>query len=168
MVPDDPAARAQELIRNGTNLKAAARKVGVSHQWLRRRLNGECVVSAKNGPAPVLRPDEERALVDTVIHRAAGGFGVTRKDLKEKVDLIASDGRATPWGASGPGKKWLKLFLQRHRGKLSVRRTRILDSNRRAAGDKEEIKHYFEAVKEVLAKHNIKSSGIYNCDESGQ
>lgn len=158
---------AQELISGGMSVRQAAKRVGVSRDWLRRRIKGDVAINAKNGPSPVLKPDEEQALVNTVIHRAAAGYGVTKKDLKASVHLITSDGRPTPWGAAGPGPSWMKLFLKRTEGQLAVRKTRILDSNRRAAGEREEIGAYFEAVKEVLAEHGIPSNRMFNCDETG-
>lgn len=158
---------AQKLVNGGMGVRPAAEAVGVKKSWLQRRLSGEVAVEAKNGPKPVLRADEEKALIDTVIHRAAAGYGVTKKDLKENVKLIASDGRVTPWGKAGPGEKWLSLFLKRSSGQLSVRKTRILDSNRRAAGNREEIEAYFQAVREVLDEHDIPPARQFNCDETG-
>lgn len=159
---------AQELINGGMSLRRAAKAVGVSKDWLQRRIKGVCAVDAKNGPAPVLKPDEEQALVNTVIHRAAAGYGVTTRDLKTQVKLIAADGRSVPWGAAGPGSKWLQLFRNRWKDQLSVRKTRILDTNRRAAGNREEILEYFQAAKEMIAEHGIPPSRIFNCDESGR
>jgi len=158
---------AKKLVANGMSVRRAALAVGVERKWLQRRLSGEVAVEARNGPNPVLGKDEELALVNTVIHRAAAGYGVTTKDLKENVKLVASDGRAIPWGAAGPGDKWLKLFLNRCDGQLSVRKTRILDSSRRAAGNREEIEAYFQAVREVLDEHDIPAARMFNCDETG-
>jgi hypothetical protein len=170
MVQDaqDRFESAQKLMAAGYGVKRPAKAVGVSQGWLHRRVNGRCAVNAKNGPKPVLRPDEEQALADAVIHRASAGYGVTKKDLREKVKLVASDGRTTPWGAAGPGKKWVSLFLKRRGGQVSVRKTRILDSNRRAAGNREEVEAYFEAVREVLDEHDIPPARMFNCDGTGR
>jgi Tc5 transposase DNA-binding domain len=161
-------AKAQKLIGEGLSIRRAADAVGVSKSWLDRRIQGKCEVAARNGPNPVLLPDEEQALVDNVIHRAAAGYGLTKQDLKEQVKLIAADGRTTPWNGKGPGKKWLKGFLERCKGKLSLRKTRILDSNRRAAGDAAEIASYFAAAKAVLDDHDITPERLFNCDETGK
>lgn len=162
--------RAVQAVTDGQPIMQAAAAYSISQQSLRRRLSGEVQIEARNGPDTILSREEEQAVVDATIHMANAGIGLTVTELKAKIMDIVSDGRLLPssWEENGPGRAWVEGFFSRHKSALSLRSSRIYDSNRRAADDEEALRGYFGRVKVVIDEHGFGPAKIWNLDETGE
>lgn len=63
----------------------------------------------------ILRPDEEKEILNFIIEKAKKGEEVLRKDVTDQVmTYLMSDMRKNPFRAGVPGDKWFSLFRRRH------------------------------------------------------
>ncbi|CAH2001885.1 unnamed protein product [Acanthoscelides obtectus] len=76
------------------------------------------------GRKTVLGTTVENLLVDYILTMESKFYGLTRSDVRRMAYMLAKRNQLkNPFGDTGlAGKKWLKLFLKRHKDKLSVRR----------------------------------------------
>ena len=146
--------------------KKAAETAGVSRTSLRRRLNG-MAVDKKAGRPTVLSPQEEKAIIDSLIFLAHRGVPLTMKMLKMKVAQIVSDGRFVPFNNTGAGKHWATLFLKRHSNRISIRKAHIYEACRDLDRDENMLRKFYEAVTEVVREGNFQPMDIWNLDETG-
>lgn len=58
-------------------------------------------------------------------------------------------------------KKWLKLFLNRHKDKLSIRRPTGTSFARAFGFDKEKVESFFNPLEELYTKNNYPPNRIY-------
>ena len=70
-------------------------------------------------PPSILTIEEEAKLVEWAVHMSEIGYGHTKEQLKDIVKQII--GCPNPFSDNRPGKKWWKLFKQRH-PKISLRK----------------------------------------------
>ncbi|CAG4986635.1 unnamed protein product [Parnassius apollo] len=94
---------------------------------------------------------------------------LTRTEIRRMAFMLAKrNNLQNPFGESGmAGKKWLKLFLNRHKDKLSIRRPTGTSFARAFGFDKEKVEAFFNLLEELYTKNNHPPYRIYNVDESG-
>lgn len=65
------------------------------------------------------------------------------------------------------GKKWIKLFLNRHKSKLSERKPSATSYSRGLGFSKENIGKFYKLLDEVYEKTKFTPDKIFNVDETG-
>ncbi|XP_039300746.1 tigger transposable element-derived protein 1-like [Nilaparvata lugens] len=122
------------------------------------------------GPKSTLNEEEEGVLVLWIKSMAARGFPVTTAQLIESVQhLIKKLGRENPFKEGKPGRKWLKLFMQRH-PTITNRISENLTMSR-ASVTKQYITKWFNEVESFLKEKSYfeilnDSNRVFNGDES--
>ena len=76
-------------------------------------------------------------------------------------DLLLAERDASP-----VGKNWTTNFIKR-RTEIKTKFSRKYDYKRALCEDPEVIGHWFELVRNTIAKYGIQEEDIYNCDETG-
>jgi len=64
------------------------------------------------------------------------------------------------------GKKWMRLFMKRHPS-LSLRQPESTSYARATGFNKPAVQKFFGLLTDIVDKHKLDGSRIYNCDESG-
>ena len=82
--------------------------------------------------------------------------------------IIKKDNRPNPFTNNRPGKKWWKLFKERH-PVLSLRQPEHLQLSRARCCTPEEIRTWFVEFEQFLVVNGVKDcpSQIWNADEAG-
>ena len=124
-------------------------------------------VDKKAGRPTILLPQEEKAIIDSLIFLAHRGVPLTMKMLKVKVAQIFSDGRFVPFNKKGAGEKWATLFLKRHTNRISIRKPHIYEACCDLDQDENMLQKFYEAVTEVVRENKFQPVDIWNLDETG-
>ena len=149
----------------GVKVKTASRIFGVPATSLHDHLYGK-TVSRQRGKAPVLKPDEEKKLVDYIFQMQDLGHPLTAAELRFKVAL-AIQTRFTSWSATGlPGKGWLRRFRIRH-PEIATRKSQGLDVSRARALCPIIAESLYANLEQLYSAHNYPPTHIWNCDKSG-
>lgn len=160
--------KAVETVKNGGALRATAKQFKIPFATLQSRVSGKYPIDTKPGPDPYLGVQEEKDLVDWVIQMSRCGFPITKEQLFDAVQLVITKmEKKTPFHDGRPSKTWYQSFLRRNK-ELSEKMSQNL-TKRRALVSKEEIKNWFDCVKDYLASRNllnIDPRRIFNLDES--
>lgn len=102
---------------------------------------------------PILGEEFEAKIVLCVFDLANAGFPITKNQLIENVSKFLSyEGLADKFVGGKPGRKWFKLFRQRHRS-LSQRVAENI-SKTRAAISEEGIRDWFAQVEQYLKEND--------------
>ncbi|XP_072945514.1 uncharacterized protein [Epargyreus clarus] len=82
--------------------------------------------------------------------------------------LAVRNNLQNPFGESGiAGKTWLRLFLKRHKDKLSIRRPTGTSFARAFGFNKENVDNFFQLLEGIYEKNNYSADRVYNVDETG-
>lgn len=125
-------------------------------------------VNVKRGRPTVLAKIMEDELVNYCLAMEASFFGLTRADLRRMaVQLAERNNINHPFKNEMAGKKWVKLFLKRHKSKLSERKPCATSYSRALGFSKENTRKFYNLLDEVYEKQKFTPDKIYNVDESG-
>ena len=119
-----------------------------------------------------LTPQEEKALVASVLRCADNGFPLPVKALRRLALVIRrhrgsacstkpGDGTVHP-----PGKNYPQALYSRH-PELRARRLKAIDWMRANENIYDKVKHWFDLIGKELANPNILPENVYNMDETG-
>ena len=97
------------------SVREASTLFSVPKSTIQDKIKGSVVVKKRVGPKTELTQDEELGLVAWIELCQRRGFPRPDQALLHEVQkIIEEDGRENRFVNNKPGKKWLKLFLQRH------------------------------------------------------
>ena len=118
-------------IRNGSKIRAAAKKYGMDEGTLRYRLklerNGKSMVGS--GRRPTLNEFEEKELAKCIHVLCNLGFSPSTNEIKDLVrDYVVKTGVENPFKHDRPGKDWLCSFMERQR--LSMKKATMISAAR--------------------------------------
>ena len=153
----------------GLSLRQASSTYGIPKSTLALYKSGKSQIGMKPGQVPILSPDEEKALVEYVLHMSRIGYGRTKEQLQDIVqEILKKDGRPNPFKNDRPGDKWWKLFVKRH-PMLSLRKPEQLQLSRARCCTPENIQHWIVEFEQFLVTHDLKDrpAQIWNADEAG-
>lgn len=169
---DDSVQNAlEEIRRKSLSLSAASRKYGIPKGTLFNKLKGKVPLIRKMGPETVLTIAEEAQLEKWIIEKALLGFPMHPDEVKDSVQRVLKGiNRQNPFVDDRPGRKWLKLFLNRHKN-VTQRNAEII-SKARASVSEEGIRSWFQELEQYLQNENcadilIDPMRIFNADETG-
>lgn len=157
-----------EAVENGMPIATAAKTYNVPRTTIKYKHEGKIPMDTKRGHKTVLNDKEEMVLENWVLEMAKAGFPITKYQLLTSVgQLVKTMERENPFTNGKPGRKWFRLFLNRH-PKISQRLTQNLTSTR-AAVTESQIRNWFKEIEEYLTteKITIKSPRqVFNTDET--
>lgn len=125
----------------------------------------------KMGPSTVLTFQEEERIEKWIINKAKIGYPMHSSVIKNSIKRVLHQApRQNSFVDNYPGKKWFKLFLQRH-PVVKERNTEVISKTRASVTEKQLRQWYFE-LEDFLKKEDAISilrdpSRIYNLDETG-
>lgn len=124
------------------------------------------LMKARMGRRTVLSPALEEQLVEYLLEIEKKFFGLTRRDVSVMAYQLARANGLMNWqGNSGiAGPKWVKLFLSRHKNKISVRKPTATSYNR---AKEEDVQHFFKILHDEMDKKNSPPARIFNVDKTG-
>lgn len=167
-------AKAIDMVRKKKmGLKKAVKTFNVPRSTLQRLSKekyGDPLIAAatKMGRPSVLCPELENKLVKYCLAMEAAYFGLTRSDLRRMaLQLAVKNNLNHPFKDQMAGKKWLKLFLKRHKSTLAQRKPTGTSYARALGFSKENVDKFFGLLENVFEKHKYTPDRIYNVDESG-
>ena len=113
---EDSVELALSAMKDGSlSLRQASSTFGIPKSTLALYKSGKSQIGIKPGQVPILSADEEKALVEYVLHMSRIGYGRTKEQLQDIVhEILKKDGRPNPFKNDRPGDKWWKLFVKRH------------------------------------------------------
>lgn len=122
----------------------------------------------KRGRSTVLGKALEEELVQYCLTMEASFFGLTCKDLQRMaVQLAERNNIEHPFKNEIAGKKWVSLFLKRHKTKLSERKPAGTSYSRALGFSKENTEIFYNLLEDFYEKSKFTPDRIYNIDESG-
>ena len=163
------AKKALFEVNEGLSISKAAQKYDISFSYLQRRVSGTVEVTARNGPAPILREEEENTIVDYLKEMALRGMGLGPSDVMDLVqNFLQKEKRNNPFKDNRPGYKWYYGFMARHKDLIETRQETLLDYCRSKV-TKEKMDNWFVGYNEFLSNLELldKPHRVWNADETG-
>ena len=116
--------------------------------------------------------EEERCIVELVLHHADLGVLMNRHYLPEAVSAvilsIPPERQAKlRFPDNRPGKNWTRNLYQRHKPALQNAVTCILEQKRYASVNAVTCASHFAALEELIRKYKLDAERIWNLDETG-
>ena len=134
---------ALQNVREGMNVREAARLYNLPFETLRRRVVEKVPLECRSGPPTVLTQLEEDELASYCVRMADMGFGLSRSDVMAVAFKIAeASGRKHPFTDGAAGRAWFDAFRSRH-PKLTLRSTQSLSHARASSANHKVITDYF-------------------------
>lgn len=124
---------------------------------------------AKMGRPTVLSRELEDELVKYCLAMEATFFGLTRSDLRRMAFQLAERNNINHPFSKGnmAGRKWLALFLKRHKKRLSIRRPTGTSFARAVGFNRDNVNNFFDLLISACEKQKYTPDRIFNVDESG-
>ncbi|KAL8573331.1 hypothetical protein ACOMHN_032793 [Nucella lapillus] len=156
-----------QAVKKGKGLREAARLHDVPPSTIKDRMKGRTPFHEVE--RTVITTREEDQLVAWIKECARRGYGRSMSQVQRAVQTILNErGAVTVFKDNLPGKKWISLFMKRHRD-VSFRTPQALGAQR-AAVTVDKITDWFKlAYDEITAAGGVLDdpSRIFNCDETG-
>lgn len=160
-------------ILNGAKLRKTATLYNVPvmtlSDYVKKTDNASSVCFEKMGRKPVLTANQEEEIKDHILRLSSLFYGLTTNSLKRAVFEYAERNKIKhPFNKESKeaGKDWLYGFLKRN-PEISVRRPEATSVNRILAFNSQEVKLYFDNLKQSMMKHKFLPHRIFNVDETG-
>jgi hypothetical protein len=166
---------AMEGLTTGTysSVYSAAKALGLSHKTLGRHMNGGKSCAEAKEEEQHCSNAEEKSLVRWALMMTSTGHPVAYQFLGEMAEEIRrqrltkiNDDSITLVSYPPLGKSWIPRFLTRH-PELQTKLTRSIEHSRVKYVSEELVKQFFNDLKSLIEKHDIRAENIYNHDETG-
>ncbi len=113
---------AMEAVKAGRfGVNEAARMYGLPSSTVKDRLGGRVVHGTNPGRRPFLTQEEEKFLTDHLVHIAQLGYGKTRRQVLNMVEIVAREKGIMPQDHKRLSRGWFRRFMERN-PTLSLRR----------------------------------------------
>lgn len=136
----------------------------------KRRKNPEAVVDKTSGKYhTVFTAEQEMELVTYLKDMQKQLFGMTMKEFRRLAYQLAEKNNCSHnfnKTSEMAGEDWMKGFLKRHCD-LSLKKPEATSGARAMGFNKVAVSNFFTLLNEVLDKHKIDATRIYNCDKTG-
>lgn len=127
-------------------------------------------VETKLGRSPVLPRNLEDQLVDYLLLMEKKFYGLTRSDVKRMAYQLATLNKLPNTFSKNnetAGRKWLNLFLKRHKDRISVRKPTGTSIHRAKGFNKDNVTHFFDILEAAFENHEYPADRVFNVDETG-
>jgi hypothetical protein len=166
---------AEEHPKDGTKIRALARKYNVCHVTLYRYItklkagNTSAVVGYRCVNR-VFTIDEEKNLQDYLIECSGVYFGLSPAEVRKLAyELAIKNGKTFPekWhNTQMAGKEWLTGFLKRHPS-FSLRCPQATSLSRASSFNEHNVSKFFDNLADVMDRYKFEPKDIWNMDETG-
>jgi len=120
------------------------------------------------GRKPLLGTDIENMLVEYILTMENKFYGLTRMDLRRLAyQLAIKNNIQNPFKNGFAGRYWLKGFLKRHQGILSIRQPTGTSQARANGFTKERMDEFYDNLEKIQDDKAFPAARIFNVDESG-
>lgn len=155
---------------NQMGVNEASRSYGIASRTLRRHLSSNNT-NIRLGRCPELGIEHERRLMLHIKALEKVGFAPNATSVKKMAYSFAENlglNHRFSQEHKSAGDDWFKGFLRRNK-ELSIRRSEGLSLARAKGMNREEVKHFFTLLQQILTSHNLldKPGKIFNVDETG-
>ena len=158
-----------DIRENKLTFREAEATYRIPRSTLHDYATGKVEFGCRPGPSSILTAAEEQKIVDYAVEMSKIGYGLTREKILEMVKkMLDKDGRPNAFKGNLPGRKWWKLFMQRH-PQLSVRMPEALQLARARCCTPEALQVWYSDFDQFSMIHNVKNQPlqIWNADEAG-
>lgn len=138
---------------------------GVSYSTLRRRSLGQQSMAEFNTTKQNLTPAEEEVMVQLIETSSDWSNPLTYKAIEKYANEIIERREGPDF--EPVGVNWVYRFLERHRSRIQPYWSKPLDTQRAQSLNPENVKHWFELVRQEIIEKGIRPENIYGMDESG-
>ncbi|XP_039447320.1 uncharacterized protein LOC120426592 [Culex pipiens pallens] len=149
------SAAVDKVRRKLLGVNEAARRFGVPKSTIRSRtkMNPRNVV--RSGPQSILTSEEEDEIQKWIFDMQCRGFPVTQEMLMGTVQqILIAQPRKNPFKNNCPGKKWFKLFRQRH-PEIAIRTPEFI-TNASSKVSPEDIKGWYSVIDYYIEQNDLK------------
>jgi hypothetical protein len=166
---------AKRALADGTysTVYSASKALGLSHKTLGRHMKGGKSCAEAKEEEQHCSNAEEKSLVRWALMMTSTGHPVQYQFLGEMAEEIRRqrlskiNGDSITLVSYPPlGQSWIPRFLTRH-PELQTKLTRSIEHSRIKYVSEELIKQFFNDLKSLIEKHDIRPENIYNHDETG-
>ncbi|XP_076664816.1 uncharacterized protein LOC143367134 [Andrena cerasifolii] len=166
---------AEAVLQEGQKIKAVAREFNICYMTLLRfvkklKSGQEATVSYKKMRL-IFNEQQEKVMAEYLLKCSSIYFGLLPEEVKKLAYecAVKFDHKNIPpswhkYGTAGPD--WLSAFLKRN-PRLSIRTPEATSFNRATSFNKHNIDNLFSNLGDILLKHNLPPSKIWNVDETG-
>lgn len=148
------SAAVDRVRRKVMGVNEAARRFGVPRSTIRSRTKMNVQNVVRSGPQPILTPEEESEIEQWIFDMQRRGFPVTPYMLMTTVqEILIALPRDNPFKDNCPGKKWFKLFRQRH-PQIALRTPEFI-SNASSKVSPEDVLKWFTTIETYLDVHDL-------------
>lgn len=168
--------KALELIQNGCSIRKAAKDCDLPYPTLRRyalkfKNDPNCSLTSIYETRVIFTPDQEHSLKEYIIDCSLKFYGLSAKEVRRiayQMGKLNNIPIPSAWETNKmAGKEWFRSFRQRN-PELVIKKPEPCSLARATAFNKENVKRFFENLKDVLLRHENFANGtrIYNLDET--
>ena len=166
---EEALRNALAAVNSGRTIRSVSITYGIPKTTLLYKHKGKLPIGKNMGPPPVLSEDEEKKLVEWMIHVSDRGFPITKTQLINSVELLIKQlKKVTPFKDGRPGRHWYEGFVRRH-PEISERFRRNGGTSSSSSSTEEDCAREWYAKIEQYLKNghlvDIDKSRIFNCDE---
>lgn len=167
---EDQLRSAMNAVNEGMSVNKASKAFCVPRRTLRDHLKTGSVIK-RQGRHPYLSKDQELELCARIFRLADIGMPITGKFLRRSVfNFCMLNSITHPFDVKkrAAGRKWLRLFLQRH-PEVSKRKAQNMNPGRALKLNPFIVNDHFEKLRQILLEEDLmtKPELIYNIDEKG-
>ena len=161
--------RAVEAVKRGTSVRNAADRFKVPKSTLHYRLTTPVRQWPGRKTAFI---QEEKCIVDFVLHYATTGVPLTQRHLCEAISVVLGNltpaRRLTlPFKRDKPSAGYLRTFRRRHGKVIRFGKPLRQEPKRFRGVNSESLTTHFATIEKLIAEHNIDSSGLFNLVKVG-
>ena len=162
---------AMDAVRSGMSFREACRRYKISGvNSLRRRFSGHVQVEARPGrQANYLSKSAEQGIVEAVEFRARRGMCCDLAQLRylvRQVALCVHKDNPSVIPLDFPNSRWTQRFLKRHPS-VSMRKAQVFEKDRHDATSEQNVRSYFQNLRECMKRRGYSADCIFNADETG-
>lgn len=145
-----------------TSYNAAAAVYRVPPTTLRRRFNQGLSRRESHSNQQLLAPEQEDQLVQWILDLEKQGHAPTHKQAREMAQYIS----ISSGGPKSVGLKWIYRFLKRHAA-IGTKIGRRMDALRIQNTNPEDLRAWYDLVKQNIVDFRVDPANIWNMDETG-
>lgn len=165
---------ADAVIKDGRKLKTVARELEICHMTLFRfvkKLKAGITPTVGYYSRQVFNQDQEKTLADYLLKCASIYFGLLPEEVRKLAYTCAvkfeMPNIPVSWHRNKEaGADWFTGFMKRNPS-LSIRSPEATSAGRASSFNRHNVTDFFNKLGDVILKHNLQPSRIWNLDETG-
>ena len=169
----DTIRQAVAAVSEGASIRSTAKKYNLDHatlsRYVKKRQAGDESVGYRSA-SQVFSENDEKTLVQYLLKTAECFFGLTPLEVRALAYQYATANDINvpqSWRENRQaGKDWFTSFMKRN-SQLSIRTPQATSLSRATSFNRENVGKFFQLLQDVLEKHDLDHSKVWNLDETG-